>query len=335
MKIIEIHSYLVHPEKGSEQSSPVRGTKITKEGNMYKMLQGILESAPTECKYSIAFLPKDGVQQNDCRDLVINYIRTPDLETGRELAKHLQSVTTKRSGLGLIFLILGRSDGKSRIVLSRFPAESGVLAEENKQSLSIQFVEKVFMKNANAYKSAFYEGDSFDSDFWKGHAIDKQINSDITISEYWIKEFLLSDFATTGERGTRSLALALRDAVNTTSSIPIKEEITAALILAKGIDGKAISAASFSEIFNLSAEAKDVIKKQMNHKLYEEQFVFLTDEFNKHIKVKTVRLDNGALLSAQTKDFDSIFQRKKNADSKYTFTTTGSVIDEKIKKSNS
>ena len=53
------------------------------------------------------------------------------------------------------------------------------------------------MKSATAYKAAVYTEKSLDSDFWKGRAVDKQINSSETsISNYWIREFLESDFLT-------------------------------------------------------------------------------------------------------------------------------------------
>ena len=190
------------------------------------------------------------------------------------------------------------------------------------------------MKNALAYKSAVFEGISFDSDFWKGQAIDKQITSDSTMAHYWINEFLQADFATTGERGTRSLAYALRDAINSTKNLTVKEEIIASVLLAKGMSKKVISASSFAETFELSEEAKGIIKKQMHAKTYEEQFFFLTEEFQKHIKFKSLKLDNGAILTADAFNFDTIFQQQTKDNKKITFSTTGKVIEERIKKTN-
>ncbi len=61
--------------------------------------------------------------------------------------------------MGLFFIMFGKAERKSRVVLSRFPAETGILAEEIGHSLTVQFIEKIFMKNAFAYKSAVFEGE--------------------------------------------------------------------------------------------------------------------------------------------------------------------------------
>ncbi len=336
MEILQLHSYLVYPEKGLETQTPIKGTDIAKSGKMYKMLQEIFHEAPSECKYDISFQPNEnGEQKNECRDLILKYIKDGKYNNGKFLASRLQNITTKRSGLGLFFLMLGKNGGTKRLVISRFPADNGILAEEVKSSLSVQFVERIFMKSAKAYKSACYEGSSYDGDFWTGKAIDKQIDTDLTISDYWIKEFLLSDFATAGGRGTRRLAAAFRDAINKSKSIDIKEEMTAAVRLAKNYNGKVLSPDSFAQRLGLSQDAQNALKAEMNHTLYNEQFTLLTDELDKLIGFKTVELDNGASLSAQTKNFDEIFQRNPAKAGKTTFSTTGKIIEEKVRKSKS
>lgn len=333
MQISTIHSYLVNPEKGLETISQIKGTSITKEGDMFRMLEEIFNKADEECKYEIVFQPtEDGKQQNQCRDIIVNYLKKGTLESGRSLAEQLQSVTTKRSGLGLLFLILGKSPTRKKLVISRFPADNGILAEEIQNTLNVQFVERIFMKSAKAYKSACYQGASLDGDFWTGRAIDKQINNDLTISDYWIKDFLKSDFSTTSERGTKRLATALRDAINSTASIEIKDEITSALKLAKGMNKRVISAASFANRLGLSDEAQNVIKSQMKPSLYNEQFKLSVDELNSLIAFKTIELDNGALLSAQAKDFDDVFSKAQGRDGVTSFTTKGKIVDERVKK---
>jgi hypothetical protein len=47
------------------------------------------------------------------------YIGTCDLPTGRQIAKRLQAVTTNKSGLGLLFLMIGEHKGVTKIVASR------------------------------------------------------------------------------------------------------------------------------------------------------------------------------------------------------------------------
>jgi hypothetical protein len=335
MAIQIIHSFLVHPDKGEEEQTPIRGTKITGTGQLSDMLATIYRAAPIECRYDISFQPnQDGQQQNDCRDLFVAYIRDPSKQHGELIAQRLQSITTNRSGLGLLFIILGTEGNKHRLVVSRFPADNGILAEENRNSLNVKFIERIFMKSATAYKSAVYEGASLQSHFWTGKAIDKQINGDITISDYWIRDFLLSDFAVTGARGTRRLAVALRDAMSATESMEVKQELAAAARLAPNLDGRVISAATFAAQYHLSIEAKEAFRKPLkNDQLYAEEFRFSRDEFASHLAFRSVELDNGALLTAGSSNFDDVFKREQIRDQgRVRISTTGRIVNDRLRK---
>jgi hypothetical protein len=332
MEIEIIHSFLVSAGKGIEDKEDIKGTQIAKVGKLYQMLKKIYDEADEECIYDISFLPENGEQKNQCRGLILKYVKSGKIADGKLMAERLQSVTTNRSGLGLFFLMKGTNGKKHRVVISRFPADTGILAEEEKSSLTIEYVERIFMKSAKAYKSAVYEGSSFDSDFWSGKVIDKQISGDISISEYWITDFLLSDFTTTGERGTRRLASAIRGAINKGDSIDIKEELTAAVKLAKGLNGKVISVKKFAEHLGLSEESQTALFGEVKHGLQDEKFKFSFVEFNKLIAFKTIELDNGAFLSAQAGEFSNVFTTSPAGEGKTSFQTTGKIIDERVKK---
>lgn len=333
MDVKIIHSYLVGIGKGDEEQQEVKGTKIENVGSLYNMLKSIFVNASSECKYEIVFMPNgNGEKKNECRDLIVNHLKERTFETGQILAKRLQSVTTHRSGLGLLFIIIGEDDGKDKIVISRFPADTGVLADEKQTTLNVEFVERVFMKNAKAYKSAVYVGTSHDSEFWSGRTIDKQISSDLTISDYWIKDFLFSDFATSGERGTKRLAKAIKDAINKGSEIEVKEELIAAFQLAKGLSGNMVSAESYSDRLGLSEEAKNAIRSEMRNDLFTEQFQLNFAELNRMMPYRTIEMNNGAFLTADIKKFDKVFEKSEEVNGNISFTTIGKVIDEKVKK---
>ncbi len=194
-----IHSYLVHPGKGSNEQLPIRGTDVPLNGKLFELLRSVFDNAERECTYDITFdAAGDGNQHNPCRDLVLSYLKKPTLQSGNDIAARLQTVTTGRSGLGLLFLLTGKLGQERKAVLSRFPADSAILAEEGADGLTVEFLEKVFMKSATAYKAAAYQGTTLAGGFWSGRAIDKQINHEVlAISNYWIKEFLASDFRAT------------------------------------------------------------------------------------------------------------------------------------------
>lgn len=328
----------MHPAKDAAEQPHIGGTSIPSSGKLFNMLNDIYKKSEFECNIDVSFNHNDtGAQQNDCRDLLTQHIASPTVETGRLIAERLQSFTTNRSGLGLLFLITGNESKNHKLLISRFPADNGILAEEDKDSLNVEFLEKVFMKSATSYKAVLYSGQSLTSDFWDGRAIDKQISHDILkISNYWIKDFLASDFKTTPAAGTRRLADSLLKAMRQADDQDIKEEIVAASRLASNLGGIPTSINDFTSKYGFSDKTKDLIKKQLNNdQLFNEKFTFSGQEFKKHIAFQSIELDNGGILMADAQNFDSIFKREEINGDKNRFTTEGRVIDQKLKRNRS
>lgn len=302
---------------------------------MFDLLDGIYGKSDRECDVDITFSPAaDGTQQNDCRDLVTSYLGKPDLSKGKKIAERLASHTDGRSGLGLLFLIAGKVGREHKIVLSRFPTDSAIYVDENPNTLSVQFLERVFMKNKTSYKAVVYQHASLSGGFWSGRAIDKQLNPlSGEPSNYWISDFLLSDFTTTPAAGTRRLAIALRDAARK-SPLPVKQELTAAGTLGSGLAGQRLSINDFCSRLGLSPEAKAAITKELkSSQAAQEIFQFDGETYKGLVAFKSVELSNGALLTADTEQFDRVFQQEPVDGSRdeVKFTTKGKVVDEKFK----
>lgn len=337
MVITSAYSYLTRPEKGLESQTTIKGASITLEqndGQMFKMVSAVFNNAHNECTNSIIFLPNEmGEQKNDTLDLILSHIKTESQESGRKLAESLQKVTTNKSGLGLLFIILGATTKGRRIVISRFPADSGILVDEDRSILSITYMEKVFMKNAMSYKCAMYEGRSYDRDFWTGKAIDKQINSSTSISNYWIRDFLQSDFETTGARGTQRFSDALKKVSETTKSLVVKEEINAIVRLLKNSDNKVVSASSIANRYNLSDNTQSEIKQCIGgEQNYKENFKFKVEILNEIIPFRVIELHNGATISAAAQKFDEVFTKKDNKNGQTEFSTVGRIVNDKFRR---
>jgi hypothetical protein len=337
IEVESIHSFLIHPGKGAENPHDINGAAVPKAGKLFAMLQPIFDEAEDDCRHKIAFNSENGQQKNDCRDALITYIKNPDLNHGREIAKRLQAVTTHRSGLGLLFLVSGKEKGEIKVVVSRFPADSGVLAEEKGKGLTVEFLERIFMKSAKSYKAALYSGKSFSKDFWSGQAADKQVNSgEAVIADYWIREFLLSDFLTPGEAGTRRFAIAVRETMNRSTEPSIKQDIVAMnSLMAKMPSQAGVSAKGLLEQFRVPAETQEQIRERFPRaKSFDETFTFVPNEFAKFVSMRTTELDNGALLIAPTDRFDQVFTREPvaGASGVFRFSTQGKVIDQRFRK---
>jgi hypothetical protein len=237
--------------------------------------------------------------------------------------------------MGLLFLIAGTEASTQRIVLSRFPTDSAIYVDETSKKFRVELLERVFMKNKTSYKAVVYQDNSLRGGFWTGRAIDKQINGrGEQLSDYWITDFLLSEFATTPAHGSRMLGRALKDAVKN-AALDVKDELIAAGKLANGLAGKATSISEFADQFNLSDAAKTALISELkNPRSAHERFKLDISEFRNYVAYRSVELDNGALLTAETQNFDQVFERQyvDRTHQIVEYSTRGRVVDEKFKK---
>lgn len=335
MQVTEAFSFLVHPSKNADTQPEVGGTTLRLEGQLFDMLQKAFDKADEECAIDIAF-ESDGNQSNEVRTEVIELLRQRSLEEARALARRLQRVTTHRSGLGLLFVVIGRVAGKQRVYLTRFPADFGIVAKEVEDQLTVEFLEEVFLRNALSYKAVVFDDDSFDTGYWVGKAVDRQVSQGaIAISRYWIHDFLSADFRTTAIQGTRRLALAIKQTIESADDLEIKEELAAAARLVRSLDGQLVDMVNFSTRFGLSQKTQDAVAMTFaNPSCRFDQFNFSAEEFAKHLRFRSVQVSNGATLTAPIGDFDACFHRVRVAEDgeAYTFTTTGRIVDEKLRK---
>jgi hypothetical protein len=335
MAISRIFSSLVPPGKHGDPEAPERilGTEVALHGNLFKMLSDIYVKSDEECNIPIRFLmAKDGAQQNDVRTELVNLIQHPTLAAANQLGARLRDVTNLKSGMGLLFVVLGGA-GEPKVVLSRFPADQGILAEPHESTLDVEFVERIFMKNQATYKAALYRGKSFKADFWDGMVVDKQTILGHSAS-YWIREFLDSDFKTTSQAGSRRLAIALREGAKAATSLETRQQIVSAMTLVQGFANQTVSPHEVLDRFGFSDDAKAAVTAKLPNKAttLDAAFALDIDEFRRHAAFRSVELDTGAILTASAEHFDAVFERKAlDENGLVRFTATGHVRDEKVK----
>lgn len=332
MPVTHVHTYLVPPRTGP--AGTIGGAAVALEGKLYEMLNDVYVKSDNQCNIEICFNANAiGAQQNPVEDLIVAYVSNPTLDGGRELAELLRAATDGRSGLGLLFLIKGDEGIRKKIVISRFPADNGILAETDPNGLSVEFLERVFMKNAFAYKAAAYSGVAVQGGFWEGRAVDRQAGDpSMPLSNYWIKGFLKSDFRVTAAAGTRRLAMALKEASRNAEGADAKHALAAAATLARGLNGHQTSGEDFLQRFPLPAEATAAFRAAFRTPAAaHEQFTFTTQEFDQHISYRSVKLDSGAILTAENANFDEVFEQESTEVGRTKFSTTGTVVEERLR----
>ena len=335
MPVEAIYGFLAHPSKGEDEQPEIMGTEVALTGRLYGMLREVFEDSDTECNTEIAFLPNEDKQENQRRTEILSLFASPDLDTSCVLAQRLQEVTTHRSGMGLMFVMLGPNGDQTKLVISRFPAEHGILAEEQQEKLRVEYLERVFMRTERAYKAALYFSAPNPAEFWDGLAVDKQVNSpNKTISDYWIHDFLMSDFRTTSAAGTKRLAMALRAVMQHTDDLETKASLIAAAKLAPNLKGRSISIESFADQYGLSSGVKDALRREVkNPKLLHDRFRFSSEEFLSNLPYQSVEFDNGAMVTAPVESFDKCFNVETVADGdEVQYTTRGRIINESLRR---
>jgi hypothetical protein len=334
------HSFLVKPSKAeakAEAAQPnIGGVEVTPQADkLFGMLSRVFDRAHDECTIEITFKPDESGQQvNDVCTLLKSYLKHPNIRTARKVAERLQSVTTHRSKLGLLFLMAGTDGNGSRLVVARFPADEGIVATEKSSSLTLEFLERVFMKNALSYKAVLYRAATPTAGFWDGAAVDRQLN-DGGISQYWIEEFLQSQFKTGGPLGTRRLAIALKKAIRTATNVSVREELWSAAKLMRNQTAVNTTAARIFQNLGLSADAVAVITEAMPRAdLVTETFKFDRAEFDSYVAYRSVELDNGGVMIADNADFESIFRSERIgvSNDKFRFSTEGKIVKQSTRK---
>lgn len=337
MPIESIYSFLTYPRRNDPDDPLVPGAQIpvNADNKLVRMLDNLFSRAQQDCIVPIIFKAEDGEQHNPVRTEIINLLNDSSVATAAPLAERLQRSTAGTSGMGLMFICLGRDGEGTRLLISRFPADEGVVAERLEAELTVQFVEQVFLKSAHSYKAATFVSDGGADELWRGSIVDRQLNNGSkSVADYWIVDFLRADFLTTSAAGTKRLAVALRTAIGATTDPVVKQEIAAAAQLAANIPTRrAMTVAAFCESFNFSNATKQAVVNSVRPpRLLNDSFRFDAAEFARHLAYKQVELDNGAVLTAPADRFDEVFE-KTRARGQDKFTTTGAVIDERVRKS--
>jgi hypothetical protein len=154
------------------------------------------------------------------------------------------------------------------------------------------------------------------------------------LADYWIRDFLHSDFKITAKTGTKQFALAVRAASATIKDEKDKAQLVSAAQLLPNLQGQPISVNEFVKKYSLPKSIGDAIIKNLpNEQMANAVFKFDTEEFDKHVKYTSKELNSGAILTAPSGKFDECFTTTKidDTDGQVEFTTRGRVVNERLK----
>jgi hypothetical protein len=333
MTITKIFAHLVYPNHRGDVPVPFTASELALDGKLFGMLKEVYDGSPKECNIDIAFRTDD--QSHEVRQLILDFISKKDATSAGRIAHRLAAKTTRRSQLGLFFVIHGQDNKKDIVLLSRFPTDQAILADDGSGNLSVEFLEKVFVKKWSSYKGAFFIDTVGNSGFWEGRVVDRQINAPTgEASKYWVDDFLDAYFLTTSALGSRRFAAAISDA-SKGASISAKQELNSLIPFLKQFDNKAVSPSEILDKIGVSDDARDRIARHLPSNTYDQTFKFSFDSLRNNLTFRTVVLDNGVSLTADSADFQdlvSITPTDAGSDMRVTLSATGKLIGDQLRK---
>lgn len=331
-----IYSYLVKPNKSDESYIPT-GTDVPLFGDLFTFLSGIYEKSETECKIDITFdIPDDEKTENEVRANLVSMVEVEDskLRDAHALwiALRLVQVTNKVNGPGLLFIMGGIFGGKSKIVISRFPADEGIMADEDNGNLTVQFVDKLFMKDRTSYKSVTFKKLSSAANARDGKAVDKQIN-DLRnpSSKYWIEDFLYCTLAVTPHAGSERFASALREVYNNTNDLDLKSTLAAAAKTLKNFKGQKKTPVEFLNALIVPSEIVIAVQQKLGRHAMTETFELNTDVFGNFFKYQSKLLHTGVMITAEVENYDDHIKEEEVGD-EVRISTRGRVVNSKVQR---
>lgn len=314
--ISKVFCYLSPVGKGVEPFplQEIRSFEIKSTDQMWIKLEDVIKNIDKTCEIDIKFISDSAKQENETRDEIISLLSEKTLEKGIPLIERLSRNTDKNCKIGLVFIVLGKNEKNDYILIARYPSEEGIVLKTTDQ---VEIVKDVFLKNSHRYKLAFFEDESLQGGFWKGKAIDKQINDSSNsklISDYWIKDFLKCELELTEVQGNRLLGRALRKILNDEATPETDKDIINSIASsAKLLNGKSKSINGFLKSLSISDENRNRIICALPSKAVAEQvFKFNSEIINGEYNLRAVYLNNGAIVMAPTDSFDEVFTMDKD-----------------------
>ena len=333
---------IVPPLKGVDEptETEIVESKILDETEPgFDYLLKLFDSVHNTCKIGITF-ESDGDQNNQIRSLIVNMVDKEDenlnLIDASWLANHLAKLTDERNKTGLFVILIGKKLQLNRVVLLRFRAEEVVYKKSLENGFRIDRLEQAYSQNSKYYKAAYYEDYSAKrSTFWDGFILDKQRRKETIVSEYWLKDFLLSDYSMSNYQGTLRLADYIKNFAKAIDDVAEQQTIFESVRnLRNNAEDRDISVLDFADDFlpvNLRSRFKEFVgQDDINASLFNIDF----EAYDHALPYHVMQMENGISLIVPTfmgNDYLTISDAG-NGKKKYSF--EGKLIKSKFIKRN-
>lgn len=293
----------------------------------------IFDASIDESKVEITF-NSDGNQNNEIRNLVLSIaqkVKVPDKKKyAEQLAQALYVITDERNGRGLFTVIVGKKGPSTRLVLSRFKGDEGLVNRGKK--LLIDYMSEVFTTKSNHYKLAVFQEIVSDKSFWKGYSVDKQLSASSmkSISLFWVEKFLNARTALTSAQGTMQFSKAIKAMLLKTTMLEEQEEIISGVVNLRSKVNMKISIADFCEKY-LSQETAEKLKAEVrNDDFFNSVFDIDNEIYRKEFGKTVLSIQDGITAYVPTFQYKNHVTEVTNDDGSKNVRIEGRLTSKKI-----
>lgn len=335
MQIVEIFAFLSGAHKGAGTVPVPTGVLVPLQGPLFEHISELFGKSENDCNVEIA-LKSDGNQSNPFRTMLVNFVSNGSFADAEAITSRLSSFTTKRSKLGLLFLVRAIDNKKTIVLLARFPTDTAILVDDISGSLDVKLLDKVFVKNYYAFKAARFSGVPAKGSFWDGFVLDRQINSHREdASRYWVHDFLDADFKITSAHGTDRFARAVKDA-SAGATFEEKRELHHFVGVLDNLNGQVLSPREILAKYSITPSVSERVLSRMPGVASDQKFSFDRTMFNAVNSYRTVETAEGAIITAESAIFEKVIQyevvERTATSEKVRLTTEGLLSADKLRR---
>lgn len=342
MGIVRLYAYSVQPQKGVEAAefvAPVGGKVSNPE--VLRAVEESRDEAALEDRTRVDFTMTDG-RANEARDLIMKlaFGEGPAVKAAADgLAARLSKAMDRRSENYFFVAAVEKEDGNEdqrAVTLWVFPSDE-VFTPRRGGDFDVDILKNVFSRKSTLKKVALFQGRNHRADFLYGRVLDNQATARAQgVAHFWVAEFLAAHLSLNAQAGSRLLGLGLRAAHKAASSPEEKDEILAAIQIAKQFQRRPpLTLGRFAEDHIRTERLREAFLRATgrNPDTLGGRFEFVKESFDEVVPFRQFHLENNIVVTVPFDEVNGEHVQLTVDDAQRVLRAEGKVLDERLRKS--
>lgn len=344
MGIVRLYAYSVLPQKGLEGAElrQPEGGRVA-NADVIAAIEESRAQANLEERTRVDFTMLNG-RQNEARNLILKlaFGEGPAVKAAADgLALRLSTSMDRRSHKYFFVAGVAKDDehpDTRAVTLWVFPSDEVFRPGQNGADLDVQLLKDVFSRTSTLKKAVLFEGRNHNADFLYGRVLDTQATARVQgVANFWVADFLAAHLSLNADAGSRLLGNGLRAAHKAATTTEEKDEVIAALLIARGLQRRPPQTlARFAEAHLPTEHLRDAFLKAVgrNQDTLNGRFEFSKAAFDDVVPFRQFHLEGNIVVTAPFDEIGGERLRLVEENARRILHAEGRVVDERLRKSN-